>query len=293
MDALRIFLTGIIIGIANVIPGVSGSTMAVVFNIYDRFVNAVTLNVKKLWENRAFVAPVVSGMAVGVLFFSKLISFLYDGYPLQTNFFFTGLIAGSFPLLVSLTLKKSEDEESLSALKKTAVIICFLAGLFIILLTAYLEGDASSSREIPGELPALTASLSVLLFAGGVLGAAGMIVPGISGSLLMLMIGVYPVIMKAVSSLFVKESLVPAFLILMIAGLGVLTGLLCGALLIKTLIKNVPNQSYALITGLLAGSVVHIFPGLSSFEGALQAVICVLCLTAGFLAAYISTKLSR
>ena len=77
MNMVQLLFIGIAIGMANVIPGVSGSTMAVVFNIYDRFVNAITLNIKKLIENRRFVIPVVGGMALGVLLFSKLITILY------------------------------------------------------------------------------------------------------------------------------------------------------------------------------------------------------------------------
>ena len=96
MKMIQLLLIGIAIGMANVIPGVSGSTMAVVFNIYDRFVNAITLNVKKLWENRRFVIPVVGGMALGVLIFSKLITVLYEHFPVQTNYFFTGLIMEAF-----------------------------------------------------------------------------------------------------------------------------------------------------------------------------------------------------
>lgn len=108
MNFLRLILIGIAIGMANVIPGVSGGTLAVVFNIYDKFVNAITLNLKKLRENWRFIVPLLSGMALGVLIFSKLITILYTNFPVQTNFFFTGLILGSIPMLF-LYMAKSED----------------------------------------------------------------------------------------------------------------------------------------------------------------------------------------
>ncbi len=89
---IRLILIGIIIGMANVIPGVSGGTIAVVFNVYDQFLNAITFNLKKIWKNKRFVIPILSGMALGVLIFSKLISLLYSNFPFQTNCFFTVLL---------------------------------------------------------------------------------------------------------------------------------------------------------------------------------------------------------
>ena len=104
INIIRLFLIGISIGMANVIPGVSGGTLAVVFNVYDQFINAITFNLKKIWSNRRFVFPLLGGMAMGVLIFSKLISILYTHFPFQTNCFFTGLILGSIPLLYSLMI---------------------------------------------------------------------------------------------------------------------------------------------------------------------------------------------
>ena len=163
MEALKILLIGAVIGMADVIPGVSGSTMAVVFNIYDRFVNAITINIKKLYKNRRFVVPLILGMAAGVLVFSKLISYLYENFPVQTNSFFTGLIAGSIPLLYSLTVKKEEGIE-FSFQKKLSLILCALAGLVLLLFVSGLEGNKDAAAGITNELPELTLPLMLLLF---------------------------------------------------------------------------------------------------------------------------------
>lgn len=292
MEALKILLIGAVIGMADVIPGVSGSTMAVVFNIYDRFVNAITINIKKLYKNRRFVVPLILGMAAGVLVFSKLISYLYENFPVQTNFFFTGLIAGSIPLLYSLTVKKEEGIK-FSFQKKLSLILCALAGLILLLFVSGLEGNKDAAAGITNELPELTLPIMLLLFFGGVLGAVGMIVPGISGSLLLLILGVYPVIIKAIPSLFVPSECIKACLIIAPCGFGVLAGLLGGAFLIKTLLNLVPNQTYAFISGLLAASIIHLFPGAEGFTGVLMTLSSVLCLAAGFFMAFLSTKLSR
>lgn len=291
MDIIRILLIGIVIGMANVIPGVSGSTMAVVFNIYDKFVNAITLNVKKLLKNRRFVIPIVCGMALGVLIFSKLISFLYTNFPVQTNFFFTGLIIGSIPMLF-WAMTKTEDGGFIKGPKIAAVVICALAGIAIILVFSHIGSGTDAESAIAAALPQWTFPLALHIFAAGFVGAIAMIIPGISGSLLMLIMGVYPIVMKSIPSLFVPGMTVQAFFLLLPNGIGVLIGLLCGAWLVKTFLKIAPNQTYAVIFGLVAGSITTLFPGFSKITGPLMAAACVLCLLAGTAMAYFSSKIS-
>lgn len=292
MNMIQLLLIGIAIGMANVIPGVSGSTMAVVFNIYDRFVNAITLNVKKLWENRRFVIPVVGGMALGVLIFSKLITVLYEHFPVQTNYFFTGLIIGSIPMLFAF-MTKTEDGKKLSAKKTVSVVICAAAGFAIILGFGLLGNKVDAAKEMSRELPLWTVPLALQIFAAGFAGAVAMIIPGISGSLLMLIMGVYPIIMKSIPSLFIPELTVKALCLLLPNGIGVLAGLLCGAWLIKTLLKAAPNQTYALIFGLIAGSAIHLFPGIKAVTGFASAAGCLLCLAAGTFLAFFSSKVTE
>lgn len=291
MDIIRILLIGIVIGMANVIPGVSGSTMAVVFNIYDKFVNAITLNVKKLLKNRRFVIPIVCGMALGVLIFSKLISFLYTNFPVQTNFFFTGLIIGSIPMLF-WTMSKTKDGSFIKGSKIAAVVICALAGIATIVIFSHIGSGTDAENAIVAELPQWTVPLALHIFAAGFVGAIAMIIPGISGSLLMLIMGVYPIVMKSIPSLFVPSMTVQAFFLLLPNGIGVLIGLLCGAWLVKTFLKIAPNQTYAVIFGLVAGSITTLFPGFSKITSPLMAVACVLCLLAGTAMAYFSSKIS-
>ena len=99
MDFIRLIVIGVILGVANVIPGVSGGTLAVVFNIYDRLINVITLNVKKILSEWKFILPLVVGMGLGIILFSKAITFLFENYPVQTNWFFIGIILGSIPMI--------------------------------------------------------------------------------------------------------------------------------------------------------------------------------------------------
>lgn len=288
---VQLLFIGIAIGMANVIPGVSGSTMAVVFNIYDRFVNAITLNIKKLIENRRFVIPVVGGMALGVLLFSKLITVLYENFPVQTDYFFTGLIIGSIPMLFSFMTKK-QDRQKFTAKKTISVVICALAGFAVLIGFGLLGSDVDTAKEISKSLPQWTFPLALHIFAAGFVGAIAMIIPGISGSLLMLIMGVYPIVMKSIPALFVPSQTLRAFFLLLPNGIGVLAGLLCGAWIVKTFLRIAPNQTYAVIFGLIAGSAIQLFPGIKGISGVLSGIACLLCALTGIFLAYFSSKVT-
>ncbi|WP_296020913.1 DUF368 domain-containing protein [uncultured Treponema sp.] len=291
MNMIQLLFIGITIGMANVIPGVSGSTMAVVFNIYDRFVNAITLNIKKLIENRRFVIPVVGGMALGVLLFSKLITVLYENFPVQTDYFFTGLIIGSIPMLFSFMTKK-QDGQKFTAKKTVSIVICALAGFAVLIGFGLLGSDIDTAKEMSKSLPQWTFPLALHIFAAGFVGAIAMIIPGISGSLLMLIMGVYPIVMKSIPALFVPAQTLQAFFLLLPNGIGVLAGLLCGAWIVKTFLRIAPNQTYAVIFGLIAGSAIQLFPGIKGISGVLPGIACLLCALAGIFLAYFSSKVT-
>ena len=292
---IRTFFIGLAIGMANVIPGVSGGTLAVVFNIYDKFVNAITLNFKKLWRNRKFVFPLLIGMLGGVLVFSKLISIVYEKFPMQTNYFFTGLILGSIPMLFKYMTAKKEGEK-FSAGKITTIVICALAGFALLIYLGHLEG-VLGTPDMSGDLPDQTLPLTIRIFAAGLIGAVAMIIPGISGSLLMLIMGVYTIVMKSISLLFPTlfasdfQLFFKAFFLLLPNGVGVLIGLLSGAKLIAWLLKKIPNQTYAVIFGLICASAVNVFPGFN-FATPWTGVGSIICLLAGAAMAYFSTKLA-
>lgn len=309
LNIVRLFFIGIAVGMANVIPGVSGGTLAVVFNIYDQFINAITFNVKNIWHNRRFVFPMLGGMALGVLIFSKLISLLYSNFPFQTNCFFTGLILGSIPLLYSLMIKGGKKNDVVSTGSTTAgagpdtaggasvpvariisLLLCALAGFAIIMVFFYLEKKFDKNSLENMILPDWTVMLAVRIFIAGFIGAIAMIIPGISGSLLMLMMGVYTIIITAIPALFETSTFTRALFLLLPNGAGVLLGLLCGAKAIGLLFKKLPHQTYAVIFGLICGSVFVIFPGLSGFTAPVSCITSVLCIIAGAAMSFFSAK---
>ena len=303
MNILRTLAIGIIIGMANVIPGVSGSTIAVVFGIYDKFINAITLNIKKIWLNKKFVLPIIAGMASGVLIFSKVITVLYERFPVQTNFFFTGLIIGSIPMLAALATKTKKGAK-IERAKIVSIIVCTLIGVAVMILFSILESSFGTSQDMAGPLPAFSVKLALKIFIAGLLGAVAMIVPGISGSLLMLIMGVYPIVIKSIPALFLPESFFTALILLLPNGFGVLAGLLIGAKLVKNLLEKAPNHAYAVILGLLCGSALNICPltknlfqgdflkSLSAFNGISLILSSAAALILGGAMSFLSSKFS-
>ena len=288
-EIIKTFLIGCAVGMGNVIPGVSGSTIAVVFGIYDKFINAITLNFKKLWANRKFVIPMVLGMILGVFAFSKIVSYLYTHFPTQTNYAFTGLIVGSIPLLISLVTKQKKGEKK-SFWYIFSLVICVAIGIAIIYLFSILEGNVDKNTPEFTVLPELSVGLALRIFIAGLLGAVAMIIPGISGSLLMLIMGVYPIVIAAISVILQPSTFVHACLLLLPNGIGVLIGLLAGAKLIGFMLKKAPGQSYAVILGLLLGSAVFMFPGFAGFTSASIIAGSIVSFVGGVALAYFGSK---
>lgn len=292
MNYLITLLKGIMIGICNVIPGVSGGTLVVIFNIYDDFMDITSLNLKKIIQNRKFTIPFILGMGLGILGFSKLITVLFEIFPTQTYYFFTGLILGSIPLLFKYVFKNNQEKD-FSALKIISLILGTLAGIAIIILFTCLQKKFGTENAVQAELPPITFPLMLRIFIAGFFGAIAMIIPGISGALLMLILGVYTIILAAISALFVPETTIHACILLLPSVLGILTGLVAGSNLLKFLLRNFPNYTYSVIFGLIIGSLYTICPGFKDINGAGCAIGCALSLLGGAALAFFSSKLGK
>lgn len=305
MNIFLLFLKGIAIGMVNIIPGVSGGTLAVVFGIYNEFVNAITLNFKKLWANKKFVFPLLGGMLLGILIFSKVIGILYEKFPIQTDYFFTGLVLGSLPMIFSLTIKnyhtqKDENQknqnddkntsEKLSVRTIISIVISILVGFAVIIFFTILQ-KRFDATQITSAMLEITFSLEFRIFIAGILGAIAMIIPGISGSLIMLMMGVYPIIVTCIPALFEPSKFLHALFLLLPNGVGVIIGLLCGAKLISFLFKKFPNATYGCIFGLIFGSIFAVFPGFKGFSSVLSIIVSIICIIAGFSMAFFCSKI--
>ena len=285
IESVKLFFIGIILGVANVIPGVSGGTLAVVFNIYDRIIGLISLNIKKIISEWKFILPIGLGMVAGIIGFSKVITFLFENYPMQTNLFFVGIIAGSIPLVLRKIKSSMQEISEKSKKPYLSTIICFIVALAIMIVMTVFK-DFSGSSVIYTEL---SGSLFLLLLVSGALGAVAMIIPGISGSFLLLAIGTYATVIASVSD-FNIPLMIPT-------AIGILLGLFFGAFLVRTLMKKVPTQTYGSILGLVIGSIFTVFP-FSLFGSCLQnlsssviaLVTGILSCAVGFFIAWFSAR---
>jgi putative membrane protein len=264
---LRFALIGAAIGIANVIPGVSGGTIAVVFGVYERLISLVTFRLRRVFSERQFWLPLVIGAGAGIIVFSKVMTFLFERFPAQTAWCFIGIVAGSVPMLWTRMIHGGGEKTAARAPAVSAVIAAVIACAAIVALSFF---SPEGSRRVQ---TAFSFSLAAVLFASGALGAIAMIIPGISGSFFLVVIGTYATIIAAVSD-FNIPLLIPT-------GLGVALGLLCGAALIRVLLRKAPRATYGAIFGLVAGSAAAIFPG-AAFDSLGAAAGSILCCAAGF-----------
>lgn len=244
MNYLMLFLKGCVVGIANIIPGVSGGTMAVILGIYDQLINAINLNIKKLRQNWKFILFIGLGMAAGILVFAKLLSFLFEHYNVPTQFFFIGLIVGSLPMVY----KFATEDKKLRPINIIPFVLMF-AVMFIMFLVKPAENTIQTE---------LTTILAIKLVCAGFVGAVAMIIPGISGSFMMKAMGQYDTVANALSDLNV--------IILFPAAIGIGIGLLVGAKIISVLLSKFKQGIYCGILGLIVGSVLVIYPQEFSFK---------------------------
>ena len=286
LEAIKLFFVGIILGVANIIPGVSGGTLAVVFNIYDRIIGLISLNIKKIFSEWKFILPIGLGMVAGIIGFSKVITFLFENYPMQTNLFFVGIIAGSIPLVLR-KINSSIQETQVKKNKKPYVstVISFLVALAVMIVMAFFK-DISGSSIIYTEL---SVKLFFTLMISGAVGAVAMIIPGISGSFLLLALGTYATVIGSLSD-FNIPLMIPT-------AIGILLGLLCGAYLVRTLMEKVPAQTYGSILGLVVGSIFTVFPFvlfascLQNLTGSIITLITgILSCAVGFFIAWFSAR---
>lgn len=234
-ERIRNVIKGIIIGCANIIPGVSGGTVAVSMGVFD----TIILSVNGLFGKRGgrkqhlfALLPILIGVVIGLLVFSKLISFLFEYAPLPTFAAFLGMVLGSLPLLAKNSLKEGFHPLS---------VMWFLASAGLVLLMHFFEGGTSTSGTY-------TAWSAVMLMITMTIAAASMVMPGISGSFVMLLFGRYEMAIDALAN-FEWLKLIPMVI-------GALLGIILVAKLMASLLKNHYASTYAAIMGFVVGSVV-------------------------------------
>ncbi len=275
-------LRGMVIGIANVIPGVSGGTMMVSMGIYDKLILVLTHFVKRMKEAVALLVPIAIGMLLSIAIFAKIFSeVLFPKFPLQTNLFFIGLILGGIPVIYGKVKGNSI---------RLPQIIGFLLLFVTVVGFAFVGEGGGSSADIT-----FSAVNVIKLFGVGIIAAATMVIPGVSGSMIMMILGYYNTIIDTINAFInaLKDVDIPAmldtFVVLVPFGIGVLVGVVAVAKLIEFMLKKFPLVTYWAIIGLIAASPIAILIMMEiGTVGIVEIVTGVVLLAVGF---FISLKL--
>lgn len=269
-------IAGIVFGLANVIPGVSGGTMAVVFGIYERLIGLIANLRTKLKQELPFILVFGVGAGLGILGFGNVMEWVLANHPVVANAFFIGVILGSLPMLFKLTLA---TEQKRAALNWRSILPCLIT--FAIMIPMALSGDTEEAKAAAQAVEGGNFLLNTLKYLlCGVVASSCMIIPGISGSFVMLLMGMYGTIISAVANL--------NFAVLIPFAIGALLGLMYCAKLIKWLLAKYAVPTYSAILGFVVGSVLCIFPGWSNMLQLAPILACVV----GFAAITLCNKYS-
>lgn len=244
-EKLLDFLKGIIIGIANIMPGFSGGIMAVSFNVYDRIISAVSNFFSKPLKIIKDVWALALGGVLGIVLAILGISFFLDKFPIPTVMLFIGLIVGSIPTIFEKVKAKKYS---------VSQIIAFFAGIvFIVSVPLFAKERVLLVQEID-------LGLVITLFFLGIVAAATMVIPGVSGSLILLAFGYYIYIVALVKDFlkaiifFDKATLASNVFPILALAAGILIGVVLLAKLVEKLLKKRPKQVYSAILGMVCSS---------------------------------------
>lgn len=252
MSFLTLLLKGIVIGIAMVIPGVSGGVLAVIFGIYDKMIFSLTNLFNDFKKNFIYLFVLGCGILCGLIFFSNIILYLYEYHETVMKSLFIGLILGGVPYLFNQISQKGNDKPNYKILVLTFIISSIL---FII-----------SKKTIRLNVSSLTENSIrnfFLLFAAGYSYSIGKVIPGISGSFILIIFGMYEYILKIVSNPL-KINIYDIYIIVPFL-FGLIVGIIFFLKLINYLLEKHFKNVYSMIIGFVLGSIVALVPIVTSF----------------------------
>lgn len=242
-------LKGFAMGTSDLVPGVSGGTIALLLGIYNQFIASISgIFSRRFWPSFTFLIPIIIGMLLAMGSLSNLFNYLLSQHHIPTMFFFGGLIIGIVPYLLKISNYKTSFT--------TKHYMMVIAGIAIlIVITLMNNGDKHA-----GETLTLSTSLIIKYFIAGMCASSAMLLPGISGSFMLLVFGVYGTVMLAISEV-VKLNFA-GLPILLAVGFGVLAGFIISSKIIQYFLTHHKLMTFALIIDFVVGSLFAVFPGL-------------------------------
>ncbi len=249
------FCIGILIGFGAITPGISSGVFCVIFGIYETLVNSIINFFKDIKSNFLFLFPIFLGALAGIVLFGNVIKFFFTFYNFQSRFAFIGLILGTTPAL----FKKVFKNKCIHIKNIIPMLLSFAIGIILIIVEKKLE---MNSNFISFNLP-------YLIFSGFIM-SIGIIVPGISNTVLLMCLGAYSTYITAIATLNIA--------ILIPIGIGIILGSIIWLKGINYLLERHHNSTFCSIIGFSLGSIFVLLPGFSfSLTGLVSLIICFIC----------------
>lgn len=253
-EKLILFIKGIVLGVAFVIPGVSGGTLAVLMGIYEELIEAASNFYKSIADFKKYIMyllPIGLGVVFSVAVFAKLIKFGLDKAPIITILIFLGMIIGGIPALVRNVKGTKINLKDMTLM---------LVGLIIVI--SMLIFHKSNSNVV---LTNMSITGYITLFLVGTIAAVTMVVPGISGSFTLMLIGYYEPILNLVNDITSFKNLGPNLILIFIFMLGVFIGIIFISKIIEWCLKHYKRETYYAIIGFVLSSIISVIYEVSKF----------------------------
>ena len=249
MKNIILVVKGFIMGIANIIPGVSGGTLALILGIYEDFIGAISHFFSNLKKNICFLVPIAIGMLLAIASLSRVIDYSYKHFPIPTSLFFVGLVLGGIPMLVGKVRGKKE-------VKQASSYVIFALTFLLVMVMACSDFIFGEGLKVSFANMGLVQYL--LLFIVGVVAAATMVIPGVSGSLVLMLLGYYYPVLTVIKECTKLQNLGSNIIILGVFGVGVLLGIVLISKLIEFLFQKYETKTYFGVLGFIVASVLAI-----------------------------------
>ena len=256
MDLINGLIYGILIGIGAILPGISSGVICMVIGIYEKLINSILGFFKDIKNNIKFLLPICVGSALGILIFSNIIIYCFNVIPCQTKSLFIGLLLGSIYVLHKNNASKIGASSSIS------FTVCFIIGIILIFLEKIIFVSYTNTQDFN----------FIFLVLSGFLMSIGIVVPGVSSTVILMLLGVYNTYLSAISSI--------NFHILIPMGIGLILGSFVFMNIIKFLLDKYNQQTIFGIIGFSLGSVLILYPG---YFFNLESLIGIFLLFLGFL----------
>lgn len=248
MEHLTNFVIGIFIGTGLIIPGVSGGVLAIALGVYDKLIKAFSGIFKDFKKNITFLIPIIFGIGLGTVLFGNIVLYLYTNYEVATKSAFLGLILGSLPIVFN----KLKTGKNKYMFKPVPFLLATSVGVSLYIINGlYVVNESITTLNY-------SLGSTIKLFVAGLFYAVGKVIPGVSSSFMLMVLGIYEYVLSLLSNplLVLNGELIHA----VIFGLGFIIGAIVLSKIVVYLLEHYQYITYSAIIGFILGSILIIIP---------------------------------